>query len=1777
MRKLSLAMLFVMLAGFMAIGQPYQIPLDGKGSKAQVVNSDYQQLNMQFSFDKLNGFDVSNKAGIVFTELNFDDAHAVGNIGEPKLPALKKLIEIPAGAVVSVKVLNFKEEEIKLANYGITNQLMPVQPSLRKDQDVNQVPFEYSKEAYGKNSFTERPIATVEELGTLRGVRIARLVISPVDYNPVTGELKVYNDIDVQVEFRNANVELTKEIKAKTYSPYFDVVYSKLANYNGKDVFVDHPDLVKYPIKYLVIADRMFESTLAPFIAWKTQKGFEVIVAYTDVIGNTNTAIKNYITAQYNAGTVADPAPSFILFVGDTPQIPASATGSESGVATDLYYGSIDGDYFPEMYYGRLSARNTTQLQNQIDKILYYEKYQFADPTYLNNVTLIAGSDGNWNPNVGQPTVQYGTTNFFNQAHGFSTVNAYLSTYSGCYDPAKIAVSFINYTAHCSQTSWGDPNLTISAVNAFTNANKYPLAVGNCCQAADFGYDECMGEAWMRGANKGSVAYIGSSPSSYWFEDFYWSVGAFPIQGDNDGYVPTLSETTLGAYEAPFASNYVSVDALVFVGNLAVTEVDIMNYPSHSTPTYYWQAYNCLGDPSTMIYLTEGEDNTVSHMQIVPIGLNTYTVNALPGSYVAISKDGVLHGAAMVDNTGEVIVPIDPILAGGNVDIVVTRPQTKPYMVQVPAAALEGPYIVLDSYTVNDATGNNNQTADYGETIKLNVTLKNVGADPGTGITATISGTDSYLTISGTATQTFGTISATAGSNTAVVNNAFTLVVSNATPDQHLASFTITINGAKTTWTSTLKVRVNAPVLTIGGMVIDDDGAGIPTVLDPGETANAIIEVKNEGHAALTSVNATLTTTNNMVTINTSTAVNLGSLAVGETKNASFSVTASAAAPLETPVTVTCNVTGGQYNDSEDKEIIIGLIPAYNMEAGTVTACIGKFYDSGGPDGEYANSESIVMTIAPAVEGNIIQMTFSAFETENSYDKLFIYNGNSESAPQIAGSPFQGTTNPGTILALNASGALTFKFTSDGTAVRPGWAAQWACVDVSTPPVCAQNPTPSNNAVGFNPLAPLSWNLVAGAFSYDVYVGTGSLPAEVTANVVTNSYLATLTANTSYVWKVVAKNNAGDATGCQTWSFTTGDMPSVINMSNTTVTTCNGLFYDAGGPNAEYGSSQDFTLTFVPATQGAMVQVAFTMFDLEANATCNYDKLSIYDGANASATLIGAYCGTSSPGTVTATNADGKLTFVFHSDGSVTKPGWAATVSCYIESINITFNVTDSYTSEPISGASIAIPDHGTQVTNASGYATFVDFADGNYTYSITKDGYTTAGGTITIEGTSVTADVEMDPIMQTVTFTVTDGTGPVAGANIMVDEMKPELVTNASGIATINLPAGNYWYSVVKEGFLLVAAQFEVDAAAVPVNVTLMASAGIQVLPFNESFEGETFPPAGWANLDFDGDTHSWEAYEDTENNTQVALSASWEDGALTPDNYLVTPAIALTASEGQTILLKYKVAATGSDSYAEHYAIYVQGLNMNEEGIVVFEETLTELESGKNYAERVVDLTQFAGDTVYIMFNHVDCTNMDALLIDEVEVYATNIYSINFNVDMRQVESFDPTTAQIFVTGDMNNWMEPGMDMDCQLHDANADTIYTMSFEMEAGNLAFEFYLGTGWNGGEFPGEDHRVQNIVCDTTINFIFGQKVGIIDNGFNRLAVYPNPFINNLIISNAEKIQNVTVTNLMGQALINMNASGSKIELNTSELSEGIYFVSITNAKGNVTVKKLMKQ
>jgi len=1257
--KPMLTILLVVLVGLTVtqstVAQEFAIDFGRANPEVVVAEDGLQKLGLNFSYNGLNAFEVETERGH-FNEILIPGAYTTGELGMPKLPASKKLIEIPFGAEVSIKVTYFTVSEYQLSDYGIAQPIMPVQPSMRKDQDASEVPFEFNQEIYQKDFFIEPELASVEILGVMRGYRIARVTVAPVSYNPAKGIIRVYNDVELEISFSNVDEALSKYIKESTYSPYFKVVQNSLLNSFDGIGYPNNPDLTKYPIKYLIVADRMFEDDLQSFIEWKTMKGFEVIIAYTDEIGNSYSAIQTWIHDQYNQGTPSDPAPSFFLLVGDTPQIPAT-TGSSTNKMTDLYYASVDGDDFPEMYYGRFSATNSTQLLTQIAKTMYYEKYEFEDPTYLNDVTLIAGADGTWNPRVGQPTVLYGTENYFNASYGFTDVNSYLtSPYTGCYDPEKIAVSLINYTAHCGETSWSTPNLTQGMVNGFSNSGKYPIAIGNCCLAADFGYGECIGETWQRGVNKGSVAYIGSSPSSYWFEDFYWSVGAFPIQGNNNGYVPTYEETTWGVYDGPFVSDYVTTGATVFIGNLAVTEVHIQGYPSHSSPTYYWQAYNVLGDPSLVPYFSEGEENTVSHMAILPIGLEYYEVTAEPGSYVGISKDGVLHGSALVDETGVVEVPIEPILSSGMVDIVVTKPQRIPYMMQVPAAALEGPYVVLDNFTISDPNGNNNDLADYDEDISLNVTLKNVGADPSADVTATVTGTDQYVTLTGSASQSFGSI---INGETSTVDDAFSFSIAEYVPDQHKAQFILEITDGSDTWTSNLFITVQAPVMDISeDFIVDDSQSGNNNgILDPGETALLKLNVSNIGSSYVEDILIDVASNDPLLTINTAE-INVAGLDAGASELISIEVSADASSPIGYPVNIDLSSAAGPsglYTAEQMITAVIGLIPEYLMSNETVTTCVGLFYDSGGPGGQYGDNENFTLTFLPGSAEDMIKVDFLSFDVESGYDYLHIYNGASSSSPEVDGSPFSGTTNPGTFIGLNVDGALTFKFTSDGSLTKDGWEAEVSCYNISGLPECASDPNPEDNAQDVSLSSALSWSSY-DAVEFDVYFDVLPEPVFV-ETVFQTSYSPELIPNTTYYWKIVPRNANGQAEDCPVWSFTTSG-PEYL-MSNSTVTVTNGVFYDSGGADGEYSDNENYVMTFEPAIFGQALEFNFNAYETEAT----YDYLYVHDGPDVNSPEIAGspFNGTTGPGTFASTHPSGAVTFHFTSDGSVTKLGWAAT------------------------------------------------------------------------------------------------------------------------------------------------------------------------------------------------------------------------------------------------------------------------------------------------------------------------------------------------------------------------------------------------------------------------------------------------------------------------------------------------------------------------------------
>ena len=64
--------------------------------------------------------------------------------------------------------------------------------------------------------------------------------------------------------------------------------------------------------------------------------------------------------------------------------------------------------------------------------------------------------------------------------------------------------------------------------------------------------------------------------------------------------------------------------------------------------------------------------------------------------------------------------------------------------------------------------------------------------------------------------------------------------------------------------------------------------------------------------------------------------------------------------------------------------------------------CGGNFVDSGGVAANYANNANVTTTICPTNPGDLVTVTFTAFNTENGLDLLKVYDGNSAAAPLLA-------------------------------------------------------------------------------------------------------------------------------------------------------------------------------------------------------------------------------------------------------------------------------------------------------------------------------------------------------------------------------------------------------------------------------------------------------------------------------------------------------------------------------------------------------------------------------------------------------------------------------------------------------------------------------------------------------------------------------------------------------------------------------------------------------
>jgi len=760
-------------------------------------NFDNQEgLNVEINIGDINLITFQNKDDY-FLRINLENAYPSSEIGAPELPQINRLIEIPHEANIRIEIINDEFIEYNLNEINSNAKIFPVQPSLSKSTNPLDVDFIYKKDIYTKNDFISNDLVQVVDKGMLREVRIGNLMVSPFEYNPITNVLKIHQKIDFNVYFDNANISRTNQLKSSYASPYFEPIFENtLVNYQSPYLISRENDFIEDNVTYVIIANQSFNGYLDEFIEWKTKKGYDVIIAYTNEIGSSASSIRGFIQEQYqNPPTNMSPA-SFVLLVGDTQQIPASY--SSGGHVSDLDYCNFTGDDMPEVLCGRFSAQTPSHLQAQIDKTLEYEQYLMPDPSFLGEVIMISGVDASYAPTYGNGQINYGNNYYFNSGNGINS-NTFLYPASGSsgsqiLNLANQGAAFINYTAHGWESGWADPEFDVSDANNMSNANKYPTMVGNCCLTNAFDSATCFGEALLRKSNGGAIGYIGGSDVTYWNEDYWWGVGSGNISSN-----PSYGSSGEGAYDGMFHENNennwaVVNSAVIMVGNLAVVQANGMD-------DYYWEIYHLMGDPSLSTYLGVPDENNVEHPIFLSPGSSEVSVSAEPFSYVGLTKDNQLIGSGIIGESGVESIALTNTNNPGEIIIVVTGQNIQPYTGTILLTSPDGAYVTVNEVVLNDG---NDEVISIGEEVLIQVSIENVGSEIASDIAINL--TESSLSPYISITNGYSFIDYLENGVEEFAELSF--IVNNDAPYGHSFSLTISMETESNDFTTSLDLNV---------------------------------------------------------------------------------------------------------------------------------------------------------------------------------------------------------------------------------------------------------------------------------------------------------------------------------------------------------------------------------------------------------------------------------------------------------------------------------------------------------------------------------------------------------------------------------------------------------------------------------------------------------------------------------------------------------------------------------------------------------------------------------------------------------------------------------------------------------------------------------------------------------------------------------------------------------------------------------------------------------
>lgn len=201
-----------------------------------------------------------------------------------------------------------------------------------------------------------------------------------------------------------------------------------------------------------------------------------------------------------------------------------------------------------------------------------------------------------------------------------------------------------------------------------------------------------------------------------------------------------------------------------------------------------------------------------------------------------------------------------------------------------------------------------------------------------------------------------------------------------------------------------------------------------------------------------------------------------------------------------------------------------------------------------------------------------------------------------------------------------------------------------------------------------------------------------------------------------------------------------------------------------------------------------------------------------------------------------------------------------------------------------------------------------------------------------------------------------------------------------------------------------------------------LSAQSCDETLPISIDFSDPNIIPVCWNVIDADVDGHNWSISDlgGGNNGLQSASYLQSEGRPLTPDNWVITNAIDLTAyNSSSSITLTWRVITPDWSFDKENYAVYAANGNQISDFIsspVVFQENLDNSDASGVWANRSFNISSLAGQMVYIAFRHYNVTDQNVIDIDDVSLTSSTLGIEDFNKEnFRYYYSSDSETLTL------------------------------------------------------------------------------------------------------------------------------------------------------------------